>query len=66
MSGKPMIAITMEDPAGIGPEIIVKLIECGKVFSWCRLLIVGDSGYLKKIVAGLHLSFQSARYHHPS
>jgi 4-hydroxythreonine-4-phosphate dehydrogenase len=37
----------MGDPAGIGPEIIVKALECPAVFGYCRPLIVGDADVIK-------------------
>jgi 4-hydroxythreonine-4-phosphate dehydrogenase len=42
----PLIAITMGDPAGIGPEIIVKSIAEKKVFAQCRPVVLGDEGIL--------------------
>jgi 4-hydroxythreonine-4-phosphate dehydrogenase len=56
MTKKPLIAITMGDPAGIGPEIIAKVIDTGEIFSLCRPIIIGNAGVMKKIVEELHLS----------
>lgn len=42
MSEKPIIAIAMGDPAGIGPEIIVKVLAEASVFDRCRPFIIGD------------------------
>jgi 4-hydroxythreonine-4-phosphate dehydrogenase len=56
MNEKPLIAITMGDPAGIGPEIIAKVFDTGEVFSHCRPVIVGNAGVMKKIVEDLRLS----------
>ncbi len=39
---KPLLAITMGDPAGIGPEIIVKALTHQVVFEQCRPLVIGD------------------------
>jgi len=38
---KPIIAITMGDPAGIGPEVIVKAFETGEIYAVCRPVVVG-------------------------
>jgi 4-hydroxythreonine-4-phosphate dehydrogenase len=38
---KPIIAITMGDPSGIGPEIIVKALVSRKVHRVCRPVVVG-------------------------
>jgi 4-hydroxythreonine-4-phosphate dehydrogenase len=52
----PRIAITMGDPAGIGPEIIAKLFENGEILSRCKPLVVGCAPVLEKIVRDLGLS----------
>ena len=39
---KPRIALTMGDPNGIGPEIIVKLLTEQWVRDSCRPLLVGE------------------------
>ncbi|MEZ4581981.1 MAG: 4-hydroxythreonine-4-phosphate dehydrogenase PdxA [Caldilineaceae bacterium] len=40
---RPLLAVTMGDPAGIGPEIVVKaLLLHPDIYSWCRPLVVGD------------------------
>ena len=56
MEKKPLIAITMGDPAGIGPEIIAKIFDSGEIFPLCRPVIVGDAGVMKKIIEELRLS----------
>ncbi|MDO4573729.1 MAG: 4-hydroxythreonine-4-phosphate dehydrogenase PdxA [Planctomycetia bacterium] len=38
----PKIAITMGDPAGIGPEICTKLLESGAVRDLCEPYLIGD------------------------
>lgn len=43
---KPFIAIPLGDPAGIGPEIVVKSIASKPVFEAARCVVVGD----KKII----------------
>lgn len=43
---KPIIAITMGDPASIGPEIVLKALGREDLYTWCRPLIVGDAGVL--------------------
>ncbi len=55
MKQKPLIAITMGDPAGIGPEIIAKVIDSGDIFPFCRPVVIGDAVVLKKIVAEMRL-----------
>lgn len=38
----PIIAITMGDPAGIGPEIVVKALTDESVYRVCRPVVIGD------------------------
>jgi 4-phospho-D-threonate 3-dehydrogenase / 4-phospho-D-erythronate 3-dehydrogenase len=56
MDKKPFIVITMGDPAGIGPEIIAKVIDSRELFSLCRPVVVGDAGVMKKLVEDMRLS----------
>ena len=39
---KPIIAITMGDPAGIGPEVIVKALSKPLIRRICRPVVIGD------------------------
>ena len=48
MSDKPLIAITMGDPCGVGPEIIVKAWSHPEVGARCFPLVVGDRGALER------------------
>ena len=45
---KPTIAITMGDPTGVGPEIIVKAIASGQLDAHCKLLVLGRPAILKQ------------------
>ena len=53
---RPVIAITMGDPAGIGPEIAVKAMAESGIHSQAKLLVIGNSGIMKKAVAGAGLT----------
>ena len=44
---KPKIAVTMGDPAGIGPEIIVKALSRESVRGQAVCVVVGDAGVLQ-------------------
>ena len=50
---KPILAITMGDPAGIGPEIIVKALQLPKVWRVCRPLIIGSRPLLEQTIQSL-------------
>jgi len=43
---KPIIAITMGDPAGVGPEIVVKALLSKRIFDICRPLVVGEGNVM--------------------
>ncbi len=42
MTGRPIIGITMGDPVGIGPEIILKALSHNAPYETCRPLVLGD------------------------
>lgn len=46
----PIIAITMGDPASIGPEISLKVFQKAQLYEKCRPLLVGDSNVIKKVI----------------
>ena len=51
MSGeknKPVIGITMGDPASIGPEITLKALSDRIVYEVCRPLVIGDAACMEK------------------
>jgi len=56
---KPVIGITMGDPSGVGPEIIIKLISDARILSFCRPVVIGDydimSANIAKLNAGIKL-----------
>ena len=54
---KPIIGISMGDPAGIGPEIIVKALSDKNVYERCSPVVVGDAGVMKKAVALLNMPY---------
>ena len=56
MEQKPFIAITMGDPAGVGPEIIAKVIDSGELLPLCKPIVVGDAGIIRKIIEEQRLS----------
>ncbi len=45
---KPVLAITMGDPASIGPELCLRLAADPGVFDLCRPLIIGDAAILRR------------------
>ena len=57
---KPILAITMGDPAGIGPEIIVKALQFPKVWRVCRPLVIGSRPILEHTIQSLKTSISIA------
>jgi 4-hydroxythreonine-4-phosphate dehydrogenase len=52
----PRIAITMGDPAGIGPEIVLKAVTEPEVLGCCQPLIIGDAQLLDRTARTLRLA----------
>lgn len=48
---KSIIAITMGDAAGVGPEIIVKALSHSRVYDMCQPIVVGDAETLRRAAA---------------
>src|SRR5438552_15852262 len=44
----PVIAITIGDPAGIGPEVTAGALDHGGIERYCRPLVIGDMGVLRQ------------------
>jgi len=53
MKTLPVIGITMGDPSGIGPEIIIKTLSDAAIYEICRPVIYGDPGALNVDVKGI-------------
>ena len=50
-SNRPILAITLGDPAGVGPEIILKaLVTHPEVYEACRPLVIGDERILRRVM----------------
>jgi len=48
MSTLPVVGITMGDPAGVGPEIILKSLNNKEVYQQCRPIVIGDAKILDR------------------
>ena len=51
MSDLPFLGITMGDPAGVGPEIIVKALRDKEIYGLCRPVVLGDFEVLSSTVS---------------
>ncbi len=56
---KPLVGISMGDPAGIGPEIIVKALSDPDILKTCTPLVLGDQSALRQAaeISGLEFDF---------
>jgi len=48
---RPVIAITIGDPAGIGPEVVVKALAEKDIYNSCRPFVIGESGAIQAAIA---------------
>lgn len=55
---KPVIGITMGDPSGVGPEIIIKLICDARILSFCRPVVIGDPDVMHANIAKLEANIE--------
>jgi len=49
LEDRPRIAITMGDPAGVGPEIIIKMFQNRSVYDFSYPLVIGDAAFLNEV-----------------
>ena len=56
LDNKPVIAITMGDPGGVGPEIILKALNTKAVWDVCRPVVIGDMKVLQDAAGPLPMS----------
>ena len=55
---RPLIGISVGDPAGIGPEITAKTLGLSEIYDICRPIVVGEAGVMREAVrfSGLELN----------
>ena len=53
---RPLIAVTMGDPAGVGPEITAKALANPKIRAACRAVVVGDLGTMERAAGAVGLT----------
>jgi len=44
---RPLLGITMGDPAGVGPEITARALALPEVVAACRPVVIGDAGIMR-------------------
>ena len=58
-NNRPIIGVTIGDPAGIGPEISIKALLEQSIFKLCKPVLIGDLALLKSVSErlGLQINF---------
>jgi len=62
---KPLIGITMGDPLGIGPEILVKALHGHDLHSLCVPVVLGDPDILQTALSRFSIPMTINRIDHP-
>ncbi|MCL6454008.1 MAG: 4-hydroxythreonine-4-phosphate dehydrogenase PdxA [Alicyclobacillus sp.] len=63
---KPVLALTMGDPSGIGPEITARAVLDAEVFDVARSMVVGDASILEDAIRFSGLAAHVRRIGHPA
>lgn len=63
---KPVVAITIGDPAGIGPEITVATMMNKETYEECRPFLIGSAPIIRRAMAIQHCDFAINIIKHPS
>jgi 4-hydroxythreonine-4-phosphate dehydrogenase len=56
---RPIVGITMGDPAGVGPEVAVRAVAEREIYERCRPLVIGDLATVERTVAGIGLPLRT-------
>jgi 4-phospho-D-threonate 3-dehydrogenase / 4-phospho-D-erythronate 3-dehydrogenase len=56
---KPLLGITMGDPAGIGPEVIAKAMTSHTLRNACRPLVIGSLPVMERAIKSLKLTLKA-------
>ena len=57
-ASRPTLALTLGDPAGIGPEIMAKALAEGSCYDTLIPAVIGDRGVLEQVVEGAGLDLE--------
>ncbi|MDO4941841.1 MAG: 4-hydroxythreonine-4-phosphate dehydrogenase PdxA [Lachnospiraceae bacterium] len=62
---KPVIAVPIGDPAGVGPEIVAKSIATDEVFEAADVIVVGDKWVMEKAIEITETDLKIHMVHEP-
>ncbi len=60
---RPVIAVTMGDPAGVGPEICLHMLNEPRVLKACTPVVLGNSQVLEALSRRLRVPFSAEKLH---
>ena len=63
---RSFIAVTMGDPAGIGPEITVKALDKKEIYDICKPVVIGNTAVLKNALEVTNISLAINEISEPS
>ena len=63
---RPILGITIGDPAGIGPEVIAKALNHSQVYQTCCPVVIGDVQVMQRIVNKLGMGLLVQQVLNPS
>lgn len=56
---RPVIAVTMGDPAGVGPEICLRLLRHAEIHALCIPVVFGDTEVLRRVSEQTRIPFEA-------
>lgn len=59
MNSKPLIAVTMGDPAGVGPELCLRLLANAEIAELCTPVVFGENEVLRRAARTIGLPYQA-------
>ncbi|MGH7233427.1 MAG: 4-hydroxythreonine-4-phosphate dehydrogenase PdxA [Nitrospiraceae bacterium] len=60
---RPILGLTMGDPAGIGPEVIAKALAHRAVRALCRPIVIGSLPVMERTIRSLRLRLRTVTVH---
>ena len=61
-SPKPVLGLTMGDPAGIGPELCFRALQHPSVLDRCTPVLFGDAGLLRRMPGSISNQLKLRHY----
>ena len=65
MKNLPIVAVTIGEASGIGPEILVKALSDGEIFKICRPIAIGDKKVLDRACGAFNPDMEFNTISHP-